>query len=120
MKWVWVAITVISGSLGDVLSAEGMARQGEATQFRSPGVPGRLRYIFTHPKVIAGMCANAVSFASFIGLLSVAELSFAVPVTALGYILRTVLAKFYLREYVNWERWAGVVLVAVGVLLIAL
>ncbi len=119
MKWAWVAITVVSGSLGDVLSARGMAQQGAAMRYRSPGVLGRLRYIATHPAVVAGISCNAVSFISFIGLLSVAPLTFAVPVTALGYILRTVLAKFYLHEHVNWERWAGVVLVAVGVLLIA-
>jgi uncharacterized membrane protein len=118
--WVWVAITVVSGAVGDVVSAWGMAQEGAQTGYKSPGIAGRLRFIFTHPAVVGGIACNAVSFVSFIALLSVSDLTFAVPVTASGYILRTLMAKFVLREYVNWERWAGVVLVAVGVLLIAL
>jgi uncharacterized membrane protein len=119
MRWIWVAVTVVAGSLGDLWSAEGMSKLGESRKFRPVGVAGTLRYIFTHRTVLAGIAANAVSFVSFIGLLTVSELSFAVPVTALGYILRTVLARLYLNEYVNWKRWAGVALVAVGVLLVA-
>lgn len=119
MNWVYVVVTVIAGSIGDLLSALGMARLGQRRGFRPAGISGNLRYIFTHPSLLAGMAANAISFISFIGLLSVSELSFAVPVTALGYILRTVLARAFLGELVNWKRWAGVVLVAVGVLLIS-
>ena len=119
MKWVWVAITVVAGSLGDLWSAQGMSKLGESRKFRPAGVAGTLRYIFTHRMVLAGIAANAVSFISFIALLTVSELSFAVPVTALGYILRTVLARLYLHEYVNWKRWAGAALVALGVLLVA-
>ncbi len=119
MRWLYVLITVVAGSIGDLLSAHGMASLGEQRHFRPAGIAGNLRFIFTHPAVLLGIVANAVSFVSFIGLLSVSELSFAVPVTALGYILRTVLAKIFLGELVNWKRWAGVVLVAVGVLLIS-
>lgn len=119
MKWLYVLITVVAGSIGDLLSAHGMARLGEKRNFHAAGIAGNLRYIFTHPAVLAGIAANAVCFVSFIGLLSVSELSFAVPITALGYILRTVLAKVFLGELVTWKRWAGVMLVAVGVLLIS-
>jgi transporter family protein len=119
MKWLCVLVTIVAGSIGDLLSARGMSLLGEQRSFHSAGLAGNLRYIFTHPSVLAGIAANAVSFVSFIGLLSVSELSFAVPVTALGFILRTVLAKVFLGELVNWKRWAGVVLVALGVLLIS-
>jgi transporter family protein len=119
MKWIYVLVTVVAGSIGDLLSARGMARLGQRRGFRPAGIAGNLRYIFTHPSVLAGIAANTVSFIFFVGLLSVTELSFAVPVTALGYILRTVLAKVFLGELVNWKRWTGVLLVAVGVLLIS-
>ena len=119
MIWFWVAVTVVSGSLGDLLSARGMARHGEIEHFRPSGVRRVLRYILTHRTVMAGIAANAVSFISFMALLSLADLSFAVPVTALGYILRTALARIYLREYVSAKRWAGAILVALGVLLVA-
>jgi uncharacterized membrane protein len=52
-------------------------------------------------------------------LLSIADLSFAVPVTAASFVVETVLAKVILREHVNHLRWAGTLLVAGGVLLLA-
>jgi len=50
----------------------------------------------------------------------VAELSFAVPVTAVTYVLETVLAKYLLHERVSWVRWAGASLVLCGVALVSL
>jgi drug/metabolite transporter (DMT)-like permease len=53
-------------------------------------------------------------------LLTIADLSFAVPVTAITYVLETVLAKYVLKEHVNWLRWAGASLVVSGVALVSL
>jgi len=47
-------------------------------------------------------------------------LSFAVPVSAVTYALETVLAKYVLKERVNWLRWAGAALVICGVALVSL
>ncbi len=120
MRWVWVAVVVLSGTLGDVLSAKGMSKRGEIHDFRPRGIARVFRYIVTHPLVLAGIGSNAVSFVSFLALLSVAQLSFAVPATALSYILKTVLAQIYLREDVTRNRWLGAILVAFGVILISL
>ena len=62
----------------------------------------------------------AISFFAFLTLLSVADLSFAVPATALSFVLETFLAKYVLKERVTAARWAGVGLVACGVALLAL
>ena len=62
----------------------------------------------------------AVSFFAFMGLLSMADLSFAVPATAITYVLETVLAKYLLKEQVNGLRWAGAALVICGVALVSL
>jgi uncharacterized membrane protein len=51
-------------------------------------------------------------------LLSVAQVSFVVPVTASGYVLKAILAKWYLGENVTWRRWTGASLVTLGVALI--
>ena len=70
--------------------------------------------------VAASVVAMAVSFFAYLGLLTVAELSFAVPATAVTYALETVLAKYVLRERVSWLRWAGASLVVCGVALVSL
>jgi uncharacterized membrane protein len=119
MRWMWLAVSVISGTMGDLLSAKGMAVHGEIQDFGPRGMARVLRYITTHPLVVAGIAINAVSFFSFLALLSVAELNFAVPATALSYILKTVLAARYLGECVLAHRWVGAVLVMVGMVLIS-
>ena len=120
MKWCWVAVTVISGTIGDVLCARGMALHGEADDFRPSGIARILRYIVTHRIVLAGIAGDAISFFSFLALLSITELNFAVPATALSYVFKTALAKRYLREHVTISRWAGALLVAFGIVLISL
>jgi drug/metabolite transporter (DMT)-like permease len=96
-----------------------MATHGEISDFGARGMARVMRYIGTHPLVLTGIALNAVSFIAFIALLSVAELSLAVPATATSYILKTALAQWYLGEDVSRKRWAGAVMVAVGVYLIA-
>jgi len=62
----------------------------------------------------------AISFFAFMSLLKVADLSFAVPATAATYVIETILARFLLKERVGRKRWAGALLVACGVALVAL
>ena len=62
----------------------------------------------------------AVSFFAYLALLTVSELSFAVPVTAVTCVLETVLAKYVLKERVSAIRWAGASLVICGVALVSL
>jgi len=70
--------------------------------------------------VIGSVVAMAVSFFAYLGLLSFTDLSFAVPVTAVTYVVETALAKYVLKERVNWLRWAGAAVVLCGVALVSL
>jgi|ERR1700745_1224327 len=112
-------VVVLSSTAGDVFSAKGMSERAEVEDFRPRGLGRVLQYIGTHPMVLAGIGTNAISFLAFLALLSVAQLSFAVPATALSYILKTLLAEFYLHEKVNNRRWMGVALVSAGIILIS-
>jgi drug/metabolite transporter (DMT)-like permease len=120
VKWIWVFVTVAAGTAGDLLSAAGMTQHGEIEDFGPRGIASVLRYIVTHKLVVGGIVCNAVSFLSFLALLSTAELSFAVPATALSYIFKTILARLYLKEQIDWRRWAGILLITLGVVLISI
>ena len=84
------------------------------------GLAAALAVLARNRFVIAAVAAMAVSFFAYLGLLTIAELSFAVPVTAVTYVLETVLAKYVLKEHVNWLRWVGASLVICGVALVSL
>jgi drug/metabolite transporter (DMT)-like permease len=120
VKWVWVAVVAVSGTIGDVLCARGMAMHGELRDLRPTGIGRILRYMVTHRVVLAGIAGDAIAFFAFLALLSMTPLDFAVPATALSYVFKTAMARWYLRERVTWRRWAGAVLVAIGIVLISL
>jgi bacterial/archaeal transporter family protein len=119
VRWAWLAVCVLSGTGGDLMSAKGMAAHGELECFSPRRMAQVLRYIVTHPLIVAGIASDAVSFLSLIALLSVVDVSFAIPATAVSYILKTALARWYLGECISWRRWAGAACVAVGVYLIS-
>lgn len=119
MKWILIGIIVAATTVGEVLQAFGMRRHGEIRDFR-PGALGRAIAVLTRNEfVIGSVIAMAVSFFAYMRLLKVAELSFAVPATAITYVFETVLARFVLKEQVNWQRWVGASLVICGVALVA-
>ena len=120
MRWVLIGIIVAATTAGEVMQAIGMRQHGEIRDFR-PGALGRaLAVLSRNWYVVASVAAMAVSFFAYLGLLTVAELSFAVPATAITYVLETVLAKYVLKERVGWLRWAGASLVIGGVALVSL
>jgi uncharacterized membrane protein len=57
-------------------------------------------------------------FLAMMSLLSIANVSFAVPATAISFVLETLLAKYILKEDVGLRRWAAATLVACGVVLL--
>lgn len=52
-------------------------------------------------------------------LLSIADLSFILPVTAAGYVISTLLGRLVLHEQVSVERWVGAILISLGTALVA-
>ncbi len=119
MRWLLVWIIVLATTAGNVLQAVGMRRHGEIHDFR-PGALGRVASVLMRSRyILASVVAMAISFFAFMALVSIADLSFAVPATAGSYIFETILAKYLLKEYVGWKRWTGVMLVAGGVALLA-
>jgi drug/metabolite transporter (DMT)-like permease len=119
VRWLLIGIVVAATTVGEVLQAMGMRRHGEIRDFR-PGAIGRALALLARSRFMIGsVVAMAVSFFAYLGLLTIADLSFAVPATAVTYVLETVLAKYVLKEHVNWLRWAGASLVVCGVAMVA-
>jgi len=78
---MWL-ITGGSNTVGDRLQAIGMRRHGQVDQFH-PSALGRLAAALAQNKyVIGGIVAMAVGFFALLSLLSIADLSFAVPATS--------------------------------------
>lgn len=119
MRWALVGVIVVCNTLGDVLNTAGMKRHGEVERFTPRALGHLVLSFFRNPLVMAGLGVLAVSFAALVVLLTVADVSFAIPATAVSFLLETLLAKMVLKERVGWRRWVGASLVACGVALLS-
>jgi drug/metabolite transporter (DMT)-like permease len=70
--------------------------------------------VFT-PWIGAGIALLIGFFASYLTALSWADLTFVLPATAFGNVIVALLARFWLHEPISLERWAGILLITVGV-----
>src|SRR5579875_1179205 len=70
------------------------------------------------PFVAFGIGAFILALLVRMALLSMADLSFVVPVTAIGYLLAALLGKTFLHETVSAERWVGTALIFFGAALV--
>jgi drug/metabolite transporter (DMT)-like permease len=70
------------------------------------------------PFVAIGIVALILALLTRMALFSLADLSFVLPVTAVGYIIATLLGKIFLHETVTAQRWTGTVLIVVGAVLV--
>lgn len=118
LAWLLVATIVLSTVLGDILQSIEMKRHGEVV-IESGGVAKLFGNLARRKFLVLAVCLMALSFFAFMKLLAVADLSFAVPATAASFVLETLLAKLVLKEHVDWRRWIGALLVALGVALLA-
>lgn len=118
LKWVLIVCTVFASSAGDILCAKGMSQGRELNDLRPTGVLHAVEYILTRKLVILGYLCYAVAFFSLMGLLSVAQLTVAIPATAFTFVIDTLGARFILHERIPWKRWLGVICVCAGVILV--
>jgi drug/metabolite transporter (DMT)-like permease len=111
-------LVVASGTGGEICVTRAMKHVGEVTDFRPLAV---VRVILRAMKVSwmwIGVSMMALAFFSLLAVLSIENVSFVVPVTALNYAAGALGGKFFLGERVTPRRWAGVLIVCVGVTLV--
>jgi drug/metabolite transporter (DMT)-like permease len=72
-----------------------------------------------NPYVALGILMLILAVLTRMALLSVADLSYVVPLTAFGYVLSTALGKFFLREDVTPQQWLGTLLIFAGTALVS-
>lgn len=104
--------TIVTGNLvGNLLLRVGL-RLG--TSSPSVNIIGRL----IHPSVILGVLLLVVAVAAQLALLSWADLSYVNPVTAIGYVLSALAGWLFLHEQLSATRWAAIILIGSGVMLV--
>jgi drug/metabolite transporter (DMT)-like permease len=112
---LWI---IVGGTAGELCVSRAMKSLGEVTDFRPTAL---LRVILRAARVQCmwiGIFLMALAFFGFLGALSLDNVSFVVPVTALSYAASAFGSGVFLGERVSLQRWAGVFLVCLGVALV--
>ena len=116
-----IVVVVLSNAAGDVFLTRGMKQVGDVSvAIRRGELRATIRRIACNGNIIFGIACLAVSFFSFLAVLSWANLSFVVPATAIVYVVTVLGARFFLGEKVDRLRWGGTLMICFGVALVCL
>ncbi len=114
--FIVIVIATICAAVGETFLSFGMRRIGLA----NPSLWQWFSMVATNTWVLVGVFCLGGFFFLYLAALSWADLSYVMPLTALSYLFAAVLARFFLREEISWIRWAGIVVIVVGIALVAL
>lgn len=110
-QYMVLALVALCAPLGDTCLARGMTAMPIITVAHPATL---LAAVFT-PWIAAGIALLICFFSSYLTALSWADLTFVMPATAFGNVIVELLSKFWLHETISLARWAGVVLITLGV-----
>ncbi|MBM3220668.1 MAG: hypothetical protein FJZ38_18685 [Candidatus Rokubacteria bacterium] len=111
---VIVLIAAVLGGTGHVFLAKGMRPVGDLTEAPSHRLGDMVARAVSNPWLLFGVVLQASFFFIYLTLLSRADVSLVLPLTAIDYIVVAVLAQYMLGEIVTPVRWAGMGLIVVG------
>jgi drug/metabolite transporter (DMT)-like permease len=114
------ALIVVAGTGGELCVSRAMKVVGEARSFRPRDILALILRALRVPWMWIGVGMMATAFFALLAALSIFNVSFVVPVTALSYVAGAFGGVTFLGERVNRQRWLGVLLVAIGVTLVCL
>ena len=106
-----LAAVALTASCGDVCLKIGMQQIGEISISRWSS----LLFAVTNPWIALGVLFLLGFFGSYLTALSWADLTYVLPATSLGYVIVALLSKFFLHEQISPMRWAGILLISLGV-----
>jgi len=118
LEFIFLFLIVTAGTGGELCVSHAMKTLGEVHDFR----PSALAQFVWRAACVGwmwiGIAFMTLAFFSLLAMLSMENVSFVVPVTALSYAAGAIGATIFLREKVSRQRWLGVLVVCIGVTLV--
>jgi len=121
LQWKTYALMlpiVLFTAVGNVLLGKGMRQIGEVRHWSPAALSMLFVKTFTNGWIWLGIGSLLLFLVSFMVVLSWADSSFVMPVSAANYAVAALLGHWVLGEVVTAQRWTGVVLICLGVALV--
>jgi drug/metabolite transporter (DMT)-like permease len=112
--WLCATIVILSNAFGDYFMKRGLPE--------GSGLSTPWEYVLAlfQPYVAVGVALLILWQLSRLTLLSWADLSYVLPVTAVGYVVVAFIGKFLLHEEITARRWMGIAFIMAGVALVSI
>ncbi|MDD2365315.1 MAG: EamA family transporter [Desulfuromonadaceae bacterium] len=111
-------IAITAGAVGDIFLTQGMKGGGDLSTMTFRQITATAIDALTNWRLVLGTALQAVYFGLWLAVLSWEDLSVALPLQALSYLVVAFLAQCYLGENVTGIRWTGICLICIGVALV--
>lgn len=105
---------LVCEAIGVVFLSQGLKQIGDIKVVTGAEIWRVVKAGATKRNLILGVALEAAFFLVLLGLLSRSDVSFIWPLTAIGFVLTTLAAKWVLHEEIPPLRWAGVLLIMLG------
>lgn len=118
LEFTFLFFIIGAGTGGELCVSHAMKVLGEVHDFRPAAI---MQFVWRAARVgwmWIGISLMTLAFFSLLAMLSMENVTFVVPVTALSYAAGTIGATMFLREKVSRQRWLGVLVVCIGVTLV--
>jgi drug/metabolite transporter (DMT)-like permease len=115
---IFYLLIVCAGTGGELCVARAMKAIGEVRDFHPAALMNVIARALRVSWMWVGLTLMGTAFFSLLAVLSMEDVSFVVPVTALSYGAGALGGKLFLGEQVTPRRWAGVLLICIGVALV--
>ena len=112
-------IALVLEAVGVVFLSRGLKQIGEVEKLTAAEVARVIRRGAANPSILLGVALETIFFGALLYLLSQRDVSLIWPLTALGFVLTAIAAKFILHEDIHWTRWMGVALIVIGAALVS-
>lgn len=112
-----LSIAMLCAGVGNIFLSKGMGEVGEIQGYRPATLLKFFGRAVTNGYVVIGVIISIGYFALWLVVLSWADLSWALPVNAVEYIMVALLAMIFLKEKIDKCRWIGIGLITLGVFL---
>ncbi len=118
MLYLLVFISVFAMSGAQLLLKKGLLQVG-AFSFNIGDIGSFFMKAYTNVYVISAVILTLITALTWILAVSKAELSHIYPFMALSYVLVGLFSLLIFREDVNALRWAGIIVICIGVFLVS-
>lgn len=116
---ILVLICVFVGAFGQIIWKQGMSKMDKIQGVEDLLDIKMIINMFANKYVLLGMLLYGSAFVLWLSAMSTLDISFMYPLLSLAYVITAIMAVLFLGEQVSAVRWAGIIMVVMGCLLIS-